>query len=56
MLTGRKGANAVKGTGLPGRFGTDYAFIDKKGIDVYVDQHKVSYIFMGLDRVINENY
>ncbi|KAH7377975.1 putative endoglucanase 1 [Cadophora sp. MPI-SDFR-AT-0126] len=35
-------ANSVKGTGLPGRFGTDYAFIDKKGIDVYVDQYKVN--------------
>ncbi len=44
MLRKPKGANAVKGTGLPGKFGTDYAFIDKKGIDVYVDQHKVGYI------------
>ncbi|ORX97100.1 glycoside hydrolase family 5 protein [Clohesyomyces aquaticus] len=32
----------VKGTGLPGRFGVDYSFIDKKGIDVYVDQNKVN--------------
>lgn len=30
-----------KGFGLPGRFGVDYQFIDKKGIDVYVDQNKV---------------
>ena len=30
-----------KGTGLPGRFGVEYSFIDKKGVDVYVDQHKV---------------
>ena len=34
--------NKVKGTGLPGRFGVDYSFIDKKGIDVYVDQNKVN--------------
>ncbi|KAF2471899.1 glycoside hydrolase family 5 protein [Lindgomyces ingoldianus] len=31
-----------KGFGLPGRFGVDYSFIDKKGIDVYVDQNKVN--------------
>ncbi|KAF2179216.1 glycoside hydrolase family 5 protein [Zopfia rhizophila CBS 207.26] len=31
-----------KGFGLPGRFGVDYAFIDKKGIDIYVDQNKVN--------------
>lgn len=33
-----------KGTGLPGKFGTDYAFIDKKGIDTYVDQNKVGFL------------
>lgn len=33
--------NKEKGFGLPGRFGVDYSFIDKKGIDVYVDQNKV---------------
>jgi endoglucanase len=31
-----------KGFGLPGRFGVDYSFIDKKGIDVYVDENKVN--------------
>ena len=30
-----------KGFGLPGRFGVDYSFIDKKGVDVYVDQNRV---------------
>ncbi|KAF2709219.1 glycoside hydrolase family 5 protein [Pleomassaria siparia CBS 279.74] len=31
-----------KGFGLPGRFGVDYSFIDKKGIDVHVDQNKIN--------------
>ena len=35
-------ATAQKGTGLPGKFGTDYAFIDKSGVDVMVDKNKVS--------------
>ena len=34
-------ANAVNGTGLPGRFGVDYSFISESAIDVYVDQNKV---------------
>lgn len=29
------------GTGLPGVFGQDYAFINKSAIDVYVDKNKV---------------
>jgi endoglucanase len=32
----------VKGTGLPGRFGVDYAFIDQKGVDIHVDRNGVS--------------
>lgn len=32
---------ATPGTGLPGRFGVDYEFINKSAIDVYVDQNKV---------------
>jgi endoglucanase len=34
-------ATSQKGFGLPGRFGVDYAFIDKTGIDIHVDQNKV---------------
>ncbi|KAF7879748.1 uncharacterized protein EAF02_007918 [Botrytis sinoallii] len=30
------------GTGLPGVFGQDYAFINKSAIDVYVDKNKVN--------------
>ena len=35
-------ATATPGTGLPGRFGVDYAFINQSSIDVWVDQNKVS--------------
>jgi endoglucanase len=35
-------ATSQKGFGLPGRYGVDYSFIDKKGIDIHVDQNKVS--------------
>jgi hypothetical protein len=28
---------------LPGVFGKDYAFIDKAGVDVYVDKNRVRY-------------
>jgi endoglucanase len=35
-------ADATPGTGLPGRFGVDYAFINQAAIDVHVDQNKVS--------------
>ena len=35
-------ATSQKGFGLPGRFGVDYSFIDKKGIDIHVDQNKVN--------------
>lgn len=34
-------ANATPGTGLPGRFGVDYAFINESSIDIWVDQNKV---------------
>ncbi|PFH48300.1 glycoside hydrolase family 5 protein [Amanita thiersii Skay4041] len=30
------------GTGLPGRFGIDYAFINKSTIDIFVDQEKIN--------------
>jgi endoglucanase len=37
-------SDKVVGTGLPGRFGSDYAFIDESGVDTFVDEHKVSII------------
>jgi endoglucanase len=38
---GEFGVYGTVGTGLPGRFGVDYSFINTAGIDVYVDQNKV---------------
>jgi len=35
-------STATPGTGLPGRFGVDYQFINTAGIDTYVDQNKVN--------------
>ncbi|TVY80822.1 Endoglucanase, partial [Lachnellula suecica] len=35
-------ATATPGTGLPGRFGVDYEFINKSAIDIYVDQNKIN--------------
>ncbi|PKS05025.1 hypothetical protein jhhlp_008391 [Lomentospora prolificans] len=35
-------ADATPGTGLPGTFGKEYAFIDEKAVDVFVDEHKVN--------------
>ena len=37
----KKGPTATPGTGLPGRFGVDYQFINTAGIDAYVDTNKV---------------
>ena len=34
-------ATSTKGTGLPGRFGVDYSFINNAAVDVMVDQNKV---------------
>ena len=34
-------STATKGTGLPGRFGVDYAFINESAVDVFVDQDGV---------------
>lgn len=39
--SGEFGAFGTKGTGLPGRFGVDYAFINETAVDVYVDQNQV---------------
>ncbi|CAG8958388.1 hypothetical protein HYFRA_00011065 [Hymenoscyphus fraxineus] len=35
-------ATGTKGTGLPGRFGVDYSFIDKSAIDIFVDTNKIN--------------
>lgn len=35
-------ATATVGTGLPGRFGVDYEFINKSAVDIYVDQNKIN--------------
>ncbi|KUJ12934.1 cellulase-domain-containing protein [Mollisia scopiformis] len=35
-------STATVGTGLPGRFGVDYDFINEAAIDTYVDQNKVN--------------
>ncbi|KAK6068382.1 cellulase [Seiridium cupressi] len=35
-------ATATPGTGLPGRFGVDYAFINEAAVDVHVDQNHVN--------------
>jgi len=35
------GATATVGTGLPGRFGVDYDFINQTAVDVYVDTNHV---------------
>ena len=33
--------DGTPGTGLPGEFGTDYAFIDEGAVDIFIDEHKV---------------
>lgn len=33
--------DAEVGFGLPGVFGTDYAFIDEAAVDIFIDEHKV---------------
>jgi endoglucanase len=35
-------ANATKGTGLPGTFGVDYAFLNKTTADIWVDQNHIN--------------
>ena len=37
----KTGPTATVGTGLPGRFGVDYQFINESAIDIYVDKNKV---------------
>lgn len=35
-------ANATKGTGLPGTFGVDYAFLNQTTADIWVDQNHIN--------------
>ncbi|KAJ6531396.1 endoglucanase 1 [Mycena vulgaris] len=56
------------GFGLPGRFGVDYAFINKSTVDIFVDQEKINFfrvtflmermcpLSFGLGRKFNETY
>ena len=36
---------ATKGTGLPGRFGVDYAFLNQSTLPIWVDQNHVSLLY-----------
>ncbi|KAJ7143824.1 endoglucanase 1 [Mycena epipterygia] len=59
---------AAPGTGLPGRFGVDYAFINKSTVDIFVDQEKINFfrvtflmermcpLAFGLGSKFNETY
>ncbi|KAK7052582.1 endoglucanase 1 [Favolaschia claudopus] len=61
-------STGAKGTGLPGRFSVDYAFINKSTVDIFVDQEKVNFfrvtflmermcpLSFGLGRKFNETY
>jgi len=40
---GAYSSTATPGTGPPGTFGVNYAFINKSAIDIYVDQDKVRF-------------
>ncbi|TFK32448.1 endoglucanase 1 [Crucibulum laeve] len=56
------------GFGLPGRFGVDYAFINKTTVDIFVDQEKINFfrvtflmermcpLSFGLGKKFNETY
>jgi hypothetical protein len=44
----KTGPTATVGTGLPGRFGVDYQFINESAIDIYVDKNKVTKSFIVL--------
>lgn len=60
-------ANAINGTGLPGRYGIDYQFIDQSTVDIFVSQgvnlFRVAFLLericptqYGLGRKFNETY
>ncbi|OCK98631.1 glycoside hydrolase family 5 protein [Cenococcum geophilum 1.58] len=61
-------STATPGTGLPGAFGVDYAFINKSALDIYVDQNKVNLfrvafllermcpLWCGLGSIFNETH
>ncbi|KAJ7202139.1 endoglucanase 1 [Mycena pura] len=40
---GEFGVFGTPGTGLPGRFGVNYAFINKSTVDIFVDQEKINF-------------
>ncbi|THH04003.1 hypothetical protein EW145_g5838 [Phellinidium pouzarii] len=40
---GEFGVFGAKGTGLPGRFGVDFEFINKTAVDIYVDQQNINF-------------
>ncbi|PAV16395.1 endoglucanase 1 [Pyrrhoderma noxium] len=61
-------SNSVKGTGLPGRFGSDFSFINKTTVDIFIDQEKINFFRVtflmermnpletGLGKIFNETY
>ncbi|KAJ7241444.1 endoglucanase 1 [Mycena rebaudengoi] len=61
-------STGTPGTGLPGRFGVDYAFINKSTVDIFVDQEKINFfrvtflmermcpLAFGLGKKFNETY
>ncbi|KAF8998235.1 endoglucanase 1 [Cyathus striatus] len=65
---GEFGVFGTKGQGLPGRFGVDFAFINKTTVDIFVDQEKINFfrvtflmermtpLSFGLGRRFNETY
>ncbi|CCO34708.1 Endoglucanase 1 [Rhizoctonia solani AG-1 IB] len=34
--------DAIPTTGLPGRFGVDYAFINKSTVDIFIEKDKIN--------------
>ncbi|KAJ7606647.1 endoglucanase 1 [Roridomyces roridus] len=65
---GEFGVFGTPGQGLPGRFGVDYAFINKSTVDIFVDQEKINFfrvtflmermcpLSFGLGSKFNETY
>ena len=41
--------NAVPGTGLPGTFNVDYAFLDQSTLDIWVEQNHVRFCHRSYD-------
>jgi len=65
---GEFGVGGTPGTGLPGEFGTTYAFINKSTVDIWVDTNRINFfrvtllmermcpLATGLGRNFNETY